>query len=149
MERKKTLDLSPLVVGGFTFRFCYSPVPIQVFVLFCNGMVKLHLPGDNMWKQTICHNPIHRKGGTLPTQQAEEHANSTQNAREEEDSVTYTNRKEVAKKDSLELHHLFDNPSFLIRHKRFLLGSCHFSANGRQLLAELVMDLSLILIGFI
>ena len=112
-------------------------------------MVKLHLPCDNMWKHTICHNPIHRKGGTLPTQQVEEHANSTQNAREEEDSVTYTIRKEVAKKDSLELHHLFDNPSFLIRHKRFLLGSCHFSANGRQLLAELVMDLSLILIGFI
>jgi len=61
----------------------------------------------------------------------------------------YTNRKEVAKKDSLELHHLFNNPSFLIGHRRFLLGSCHFSANGRQLLAKLVMNLSLILIGLI
>lgn len=65
------------------------------------------------------------------------------------DLVLDVERKEVAKKDSLELHHLFDNLSFLIRHKRFLLGSCHLSANGRQLLAELVMDLSLILIGFI
>lgn len=143
--KERFLTWPPL--GGLKFRLYYPPSPYLSFCSVCNGMV-------NYTSKVICGNRQ-----SVIIQHTRKELLSKHNRRimqilpripeRKKIQKLYTNRKEVAKKDSLELHHLFNNPSLIIGHRRFLLGSCHFSTNRRQLLAKLVMNLSLILIGFI